>query len=179
MTIVLFDIDGTLVSVRGAGRRALQLALQDVTGVAGALEGIRLAGSTDPVILEAAFARHVGRDPEGAEELARVMAAYLERLPHEVAALGEQLHVFPGARALVEALRATGRHLVGLATGNVEPGAYIKLRSAGLAEHFSFGGFGSDAAHRAELVRRGIERGQWGCWRAARTPRRSPGRNPT
>lgn len=160
MKIVLFDIDGTLVSVRGAGRQALQLALQDITGVAGTLEGVRLAGSTDPVIVEHALAQHLGRALSGPEELARILDAYLAHLPRELEALAGTLHVYPGAHALLSALVATGRHMVGLATGNVEAGAFIKLRAAGLDAHFGFGGYGSDAACRTTLVRRAIERGQ-------------------
>jgi phosphoglycolate phosphatase-like HAD superfamily hydrolase len=49
---------------------------------------------------------------------------------------------------------------IGLATGNLEAGAKIKLQRGQLWERFAFGGYGSDAAERAELVRVGIARGQ-------------------
>ena len=42
--------------------------------------------------------------------------------------------------------------MLGLATGNVEAGARIKLERGGLNGYFSFGGFGSDSEDRTEVV---------------------------
>jgi phosphoglycolate phosphatase-like HAD superfamily hydrolase len=48
--------------------------------------------------------------------------------------------------------------ILGLATGNIELGARIKLERGGLNPYFSFGGFGSDAEDRTELVRKASEK---------------------
>lgn len=48
---------------------------------------------------------------------------------------------------------------VGLGTGNVERGAFAKLRSAGLADRFAFGGYGSDHEERPRLLDIGAARG--------------------
>ena len=50
--------------------------------------------------------------------------------------------------------------LTGLATGNVEAGARLKLEPGGLNRYFSFGGFGSDSEERAEVVRTGARAGE-------------------
>jgi len=157
--LVLFDIDGTLVSVKGAGRRALNFAIEQVTGVANALEGVRLHGGTDPVILQEASQRHL-EGPLSAAQVEQVFDLYLERLRNELQGSDEHYDVLPGVMALVKALVETGRHVVGLATGNIEAAAQLKLQPAGLDQYFEFGGFGSDAGHRPDLVRVGIERGQ-------------------
>ena len=49
---------------------------------------------------------------------------------------------------------------VGLGTGNVEEGARLKLDRVDLCRHFSFGGYGSDHADRAELLAIGARRGR-------------------
>jgi phosphoglycolate phosphatase-like HAD superfamily hydrolase len=49
--------------------------------------------------------------------------------------------------------------MLGLATGNIEPGARLKLDRGGLNRYFSFGGFGSDSEHRATVVRKAAEAG--------------------
>src|SRR5205809_490453 len=47
---------------------------------------------------------------------------------------------------------AAGRALVGLLTGNLERGAALKLRSAGLdPARFAVGAYGSDSGHRPDL----------------------------
>ena len=56
-TVYLFDIDGTLISTGGAGRRAMAQAFDEVCGDATALEGIKLGGMTDRLILRAGFER--------------------------------------------------------------------------------------------------------------------------
>lgn len=157
--LLLFDIDGTLIRCGGAGRRALDRAFLALYGIERALERVRLDGSTDPVIVQAAFQHQLGRLPRDGEQ-ETLIASYLELLEEELAASAERYMVLRGARALLDVLAAEQRFVFGLATGNVERGARLKLQPAGLNAYFSFGGFGCDAAVRAELVARGIERGQ-------------------
>ncbi|MBK6687361.1 MAG: haloacid dehalogenase-like hydrolase [Deltaproteobacteria bacterium] len=155
----MFDIDGTLLSTAGAGRRALAQAFFDLFGFTAAMDGVRLHGATDPKILEQVFQKHRGNSPSAAESEA-VLARYLALLALELERTQGGYQVLPGGEALVSALVATGRHAVGLATGNVEAGARLKLRPGGLDQKFRFGGFGSDAGDRAELVAHAIRRGQ-------------------
>ena len=51
MRLVLFDIDGTILVARGAGRRALAIALKDVYGTAGDIDRYDFRGQTDPRIV--------------------------------------------------------------------------------------------------------------------------------
>lgn len=158
--LLLFDVDGTLVRVGGAGRRSLERAFEALYGVAGALEGVRLDGATDRRIVREAFERCVGRAPRGPEEFDAVIDAYLGFLAEALGTIGERYEIMPGAPRLAEAAAGSGRCAVGLATGNVEPGARLKLEPSGMNRWFAFGGYGSDAELRAELVARGIERGR-------------------
>lgn len=158
--LLLFDIDGTLVTSGGAGRRALARAFFEVTGVEDAISGVRLQGSTDPVIVAHAFELNVGRAPRGPEEVEEIYARYLIHLEDELSRGRDRYVVLPGAGEILDRTGASGRHALGLATGNVEAGARLKLTPGGLWERFAFGGYGSDAAERPELVRCGIERGQ-------------------
>lgn len=153
--VFLFDIDGTLVATGGAGLRALERAMAELHGVEGAAAGVRAAGKTDPLIVGEIFELRLRR-PASAADVDAVIARYLVHLADEVAHT-EGYRVMPGvhrALALLEARGAT----VGLATGNVEKGAEIKLARGDLWRRFPFGGYGSDAADRGQLVARAIER---------------------
>src|SRR3954470_15443123 len=77
-TLVLFDIDGTLVLTGGAGGRAMSLAFEEVFAIANAFQGIPMAGRTDAWILNDAAVAH-GIPPESAD-LARFPAIYLRHL---------------------------------------------------------------------------------------------------
>src|SRR4051812_10962175 len=57
-TLLLFDIDGTLVLTGGAGGRAMTRAFEEVFGVADAFRGVPMAGRTDAWILADAAAAH-------------------------------------------------------------------------------------------------------------------------
>lgn len=155
-TVFLFDIDGTLISTGGAGRRAMATAFGAVCDAPGALDGVKLGGMTDRLILRAGF-EAIGRT--FSEELfTSVMDEYLKHLTHEVKA-SEGYVVYEGVHEAVEACRAIPDSATGLGTGNIEAGARIKLKRSGLDQHFAFGGFGSDAEDRAELVEAGARRG--------------------
>jgi beta-phosphoglucomutase-like phosphatase (HAD superfamily) len=49
--LLLFDIDGTLLHARGAGRRAVKAALERVYGTVGAIDRYDLGGKTDQRIV--------------------------------------------------------------------------------------------------------------------------------
>lgn len=156
--LVLLDIDGTLVRCGGSGRQALNHAFSEVCGVDDALEGVRLAGSTDRIIIEDAC-RAVGITLDD-DQVTAVFDAYVTHLRALLEGEFPGYAVLPGARQVAEALDRSAAHVVGLATGNIESAARVKLAPAGLNEHLPFGGFGSDGRARTELLARGIERGQ-------------------
>jgi phosphoglycolate phosphatase-like HAD superfamily hydrolase len=160
-TLVLFDIDGTLVLTGGAGLRAMTRAVEAVVGHAGALEGIPVAGRTDWIILTDAV-RRVGGELDH-ELFQRLRDAYLARLREEIELPGRGVKaVMPGVRELLERLHARDDAWLGLLTGNFVEGARIKLEHFDLWKYFRFGGFGDDAADRNLLVPFAIERARQG-----------------
>jgi phosphoglycolate phosphatase len=153
--LVLFDIDGTLLISAGAGKRSLAGAFMELHGVE-AFEGYDFIGKTDLGILEEGFSLYVGR-PALPGEAAAVAGRYLQLLKAELARRKEAVIILPGIRELLEALD-DAEVLVGLATGNLEGGAALKLAAVGLDQAFSFGGYGSDSKDRTRLTSLAIER---------------------
>jgi phosphoglycolate phosphatase len=155
-TILLFDVDGTLVSTGGAGRRAIERAVALGLGIPETGAGFSFAGMTDRAILRRLLQE---RGIEATEEaLGAVLEVYPDVLREEVAR-AERYRVHPGMQACLEAVRVRPDRAVGLGTGNVERGARIKLERVGLNRFFAFGGFGCDAEERAELLQAGAARG--------------------
>lgn len=155
--LLLFDIDGTLVRTAGAGRHALNRAIEETHGIPDALNQVRLDGNTDPQILTEVFHQHLGRSPTE-PEMAQIQAAYLRYLPGSLEARAAEYQVLPGVQECLD--QVMGTYNLGLCTGNIEAGARLKLQPGDLERHFPFGGFGSDGAERAHLVRCAIERGE-------------------
>jgi phosphoglycolate phosphatase-like HAD superfamily hydrolase len=159
--LFLFDVDGTLVRVGGAGRRALEAAFGEVFAVAdprALMAPIRFDGNTDRLILREAASR-ARLDPASFEaRRAELDAAYLRHLRASLAQ-PDAGAVLPAVRDLLEALRGRGDAL-GLMTGNSEAGARAKLDPFGLNPFFPAGAFGSDHEDRralADLARRRLE----------------------
>lgn len=157
MRIVLFDIDGTLILSGGAGLRALRHVFHARYGIPDAVDGIEFHGRTDPQIVESISRTVLGRSLDEAETAA-LTGDYLRALDEFLE--GNRYRVLDGVTELLEALSARDDVLLGLATGNVEPGAWAKLRRGGLDRYFSFGGFGSDSPDRDTLTRLAVERGR-------------------
>ncbi len=157
--IILFDIDGTLITSGGAGARALEQAFVELTGIHGALKGVPLDGATDLAIVREALALG-GRDPT-AELMEGLVSRYTELLPGELART-QGYRLLEGVEALLDRL-AEGLRTFGLCTGNVRDGARAKLSRGGVWEHFARGfegGFGSDAEVRADIVRAALRRAE-------------------
>jgi len=163
--VLLFDIDGTLVHCGGAGRRALERAMEQHLGGAVRREepwlaGMKLDGMTDRLIVREAMLA-VGHAFD--EALCdRILDSYADRLEVEIDGAGYE--VLPGVAALLEAL-STRSPLIGLCTGNIARGARIKLARGGLDRFFGFGerdvvGFADDGEARERIVAAALRRAE-------------------
>jgi phosphoglycolate phosphatase-like HAD superfamily hydrolase len=154
VTLVLFDIDGTLVQTSSAGVRGLTSALYDLYGFAGALDGIPVAGRTDLAILRDVFGR-IDLEWQDRHILA-VREAYFDRLSGELArplpAGTTNFGVLPGVEQVIARMEGEPSFVVGLLTGNFLRGAEIKLRHFDLWRRFRFGAFGDDHFDRRDLL---------------------------
>jgi len=145
MKLLLFDIDGTLLSTDGAARRAFHRTMLEVYGTAGPIDAHDFAGKTDPQIARELLRLAEMEDGEIDRGLPRLWQGYAAALEAELNDDGHTTVVMPGVVALLDALEAEPEAaLSGLLTGNIEPGARLKLRSAGLDGRFAFGAYGSD-----------------------------------
>lgn len=158
--LLLFDIDGTLIRDDGAAREAYSIGLKEVFDFDGSLKPYDFSGRTDPqithmVLGDAGFEHDVIES-----KLERLWEIYTAEL--QARASRERVHVLPGIQALLETLADDPRFTLALLTGNIEPGARIKLAPHDLNRHFEFGAFGSDSGDRTALppiaVRRARER---------------------
>ncbi len=157
-TVLLFDIDGTLVTTGGVGRRAIERAFDRAFGRPEACANIRFGGMTDRAIFREALAA-IG-EPNELESIERMIALYIELLEEEVARADMARYlVHEGIHAALDAAEVHREVAVGLGTGNVREGARVKLDRVDLFRRFGFGGFGCDHEDRSELIRRGAERG--------------------
>src|SRR4051812_5029946 len=156
-TLILFDIDGTLVLTGGAGGRAMSRAFDEIFAIANAFTGVPMAGRTDAWILSDAAAAH-GIPPDS-PGLARFREVYLRHLAIELEQPGaSRKGVMPGVRALLEALSDRDDVCLALLTGNYEAGARLKLEYFDLWKYFSCGAFGDAAPHRNVLVPKALAR---------------------
>ncbi|WP_322761554.1 HAD hydrolase-like protein [Frankia sp. Cr2] len=156
--LILWDIDHTLVEIKGVSREIYAQAFQLVTGRpmreladmtgrterAIIIETLRLSGITDPDPLLPAFYQALGDAAEGLESRMREVGRRL-----------------PGAHEAIAGLVAGGT-VQSVVTGNLRAIAQTKLDAFGLTEHLDFevGGYGDDDSDRAVLVRLAVKRAE-------------------
>lgn len=154
--LVLFDIDGTLLSTGGADTRVFGRALSDVFGSVGDIVGFEYSGKTDPQIArelmeEVGFSRD-----QIAEQRPRALERYRERLAASLTA--DEVKAKPGVTPLLEALDAEPHVTLGLLTGNLEANARLKLEPLDANRFFAFGAYGSDNEDRYRLPSIALDR---------------------
>lgn len=167
MRIVLWDIDGTLVDTGGTGVGALARAVHASEGAKAALRRMRLGGMTDRKIARILCAAAHVRSDDGSimdaeslvtdGEIDALLAIYVETLRTTIHD-APNYRVLAGVREALDAL--DGRVVHALGTGNLEEGARLKLERGGLWQRFLFGGYGSDAEERPDVLRAAVRRAE-------------------
>jgi phosphoglycolate phosphatase len=149
MYVLLFDIDGTLLSTGGAGQQAMEQALASQFGITRPTEGISAAGRTDRAITHDLFAYHkIEATPEVWEQFQQTYLAHLAEILSELPG-----RVLPGVEALLRTLSTRQDVVLGLLTGNLAGGAELKLRHYGLDHYFVAGGYGDEHHDRDDVAR--------------------------
>ena len=157
MTLVLWDVDGTLIKAGPAGRLAFADAVADVFGVEMPHHRLpRMSGKTDPQIaLEVLVELGIEATADHVDALAAALVRALAARVQQIRVEGE---ILPGVRAAIDALALAGA-VQTLVTGNVAPNAKVKLAAVGLLEdalpsslRLEIGAYGSDHCDRDMLV---------------------------
>jgi phosphoglycolate phosphatase-like HAD superfamily hydrolase len=152
--LLLFDIDGTLLTAPGAGIAALHRAFiesfREELGHDPPWPEVHLHGSTDSQIIRDLL-EHAGL-PASPERIDRFFASYPPHLERELATMPpERGRLLPGVTTLLEFLRTEGSRRLSLLTGNVQTAAWMKLRRFGIDSYFIPGAFGDDHHDRNQL----------------------------
>ncbi len=150
-TLLLFDIDGTLLTTQGVGVAAMRKVLRGLFGESFTLEGVQVSGHLDPLIfaemaaingLEVSEANH-GAFREG----------YVAQLKADLGANGDRVTVPAGIREILPILSGRDDVVMGLLTGNYTEAVPIKLGAAGIDRGvFRVTAFGDEGPTRADLV---------------------------
>jgi phosphoglycolate phosphatase-like HAD superfamily hydrolase len=150
-TLLLFDVDGTLLLTGRAGLRAMVNTFETLFGVPDAFEGVPMGGRTDSWLVSDALTRW--GLPDTPENHARFRATYLSKLRTEIQLPGTGVKgLMQGVRPLLDAARARPHLHLALLTGNYREAAAIKLRYFDLGDYFRFGAYSDDSADRNQLV---------------------------
>ena len=160
-TLILFDIDGTLVR-GGPAKVAFHTAMLETCGTAGSIDSHDFSGKTDPQIARELLTAAGLEDSAVDAGLAELWDRYIGELEARIG--GNPMKLLPGVAGLIEALDAEPGVALGLVTGNIMRGARVKLGSVGLAERLTVGAYGSDHEIRERLPAVALERAfeAWG-----------------
>ena len=155
--LILFDVDGTLLSKSQGHIEAFAVAFHKVYGVYASIHMIQHSGMTDQqIIYEVMQLCGIPQETIAAkiDECIHVMCDYFQAIQERVYATA-----IPGVEQTLADFESRG-HLLGLVTGNLEPIGHAKLDSADLDKFFKLGGFGNEAVDRADLVHLAIKKAE-------------------
>ena len=152
MTVLFWDIDGTLLTTGKAGVPAWEAAVRDVTGHVFQLSSIRVPGLTDFQIAVRTF-EMLGLDPDDTA-IRKMVRRYEELLPSSLPL--KKGTVLPNVREILEFLSGRSDVRSYLLTGNTRGGATAKLTHYRLLDFFPDGAFAEDAGERSTIAARAL-----------------------
>ncbi len=154
--LVLFDIDGTLLTMSAINRSVLVDALKEVYGTAGSAGTHNFAGKMDSNIIYEVL-QSAGLDPvEIAGKFEQAKTTYIEMFRTQ--AKPSDVLLMEGIRELLQQLSERPELMLGLLTGNFEASGRHKLLLPEINHYFPFGAFADDAPCRNELPAVAVEK---------------------
>jgi phosphoglycolate phosphatase-like HAD superfamily hydrolase len=180
--LILWDVDGTLVSAGPVARDAFDAAIEHVLGWAPGDHGVHMSGKTDPQIALEILANLAIAHDEARRHLPRVMQELERELEEAVEVMRASGRELPGARRMLERLAAEPGVAQTVLSGNLAANARLKLAAFGLEAlvDWEIGAYGSDDEDRTKLVPialrraaeiRGLRFEPRQCWVIGDTPR--------
>lgn len=151
--LVLWDIDGTLVSCGPSGREALEEGARKAAGL-DVVAPVSMGGRTDPEIVSEMLLAG-GVDPSDLDAKVRdALAEATALLAGWQGRIRREGFLHPGVLEVLQALSGREGVRQSLVTGNVAPNAMVKLGAFGILRYFDHecGAYGTDHAERDCLV---------------------------
>ncbi|TDP96220.1 HAD family hydrolase [Labedaea rhizosphaerae] len=151
-TLVLWDVDHTLIENGGVSKETYLGAFTRLTGKAAAVRP-ETHGRTDFVIMRELLEAN-GEPAEQYTSIDQFTDVLIESMQEKAPELPARGHVLPGIIEALTALHDDDAVLQSALTGNIAPNAYAKVTAFGLEKWLDLevGGFGSDDAVRSKLV---------------------------
>ena len=150
--LLLWDIDGTLMSCYRDGTLAMNETFRRRTGHENACGEVIVGTSMDSSLVDSIMERF-GIDPEEKEKIIAEFAVILK----EIVSNNKTKKILPGVKEILDTLSQKENIYMGLITSNFRIGAEIKLGSVGLMDYFSFGGFGDHPGEKWDAALEAIE----------------------
>ncbi|MDP6858551.1 MAG: HAD hydrolase-like protein [Verrucomicrobiales bacterium] len=162
--VILFDIDGTLLTTGGAGMKAFYSAIENnypsQLKKSGGSLALDMAGSTDSGLVIEIF-EALGIE-DSVNERESFFAQYIQCLGDNISDPNYVGSLMPGIAELLDRLSYeanNGKLILGLLTGNIFEGAALKLKKYRVDKYFCFGAYGDDHHDRNELGPIALKRG--------------------
>jgi phosphoglycolate phosphatase-like HAD superfamily hydrolase len=178
MHLVLFDIDGTLLSAQESAWKIpnsetgdevlmgevdlMRDVIKDITNIGVDPYRHRPSGKTDAQVVFELFEGICISEEEVYDWIPKLLEEYLKRLSKIIKG-PESTELKPGVHELLTALHGRKDILLSLLTGNCEGAARLKLATHDLEKYFNFrmGAFGDRAKHRDELPAIAVEKAKY------------------
>ena len=149
--LILWDIDGTLMYCGSDGTKALNETFRRLYGIEEAFTKAGIGHAMDSAILD--WIMESNKLDKG--DLNRVKEEYGKVL-QSVLHYNNSKRILPGVKELLEYIHESKESFSALLTSNLRSGAEIKLKSVGLEQFFSIGGFGDDYGEKWDAALNGI-----------------------
>lgn len=149
--LLIWDIDGTLISSGGVGKISLNKTFEEKYFISNAFDKINMAGKMDKNILTEALINNKIID----YDLNEIIFDYGKHLKRELK-LNKKFSLLPNVKKNLQIMQNDNKIYNVIATGNSEVGGILKLKHAGLLEWFRVGSYGNNHETRESLVKNAI-----------------------
>lgn len=152
--LFLFDIDGTIIDIKGAGKRIFISAFEE-TNYIEVKQEVNFLGGIDNLVFKDLYLLNKLDRKLYDEKWALFQKIYIKNLSKIKT---DDSMILPNAKESVKMLFTISN--TALVTGNIREGAFAKLFLFGFNDFFLCGGFGDKASSRKTIVKDAIKKSE-------------------